>query len=197
MKTDKICRCRLVGSEIKIGNVVRFFEGENIFVDRDLTFFQVKMDNGFFVIFDFGVLVEWGGELQEDLLQHIVKHNDGSNVFTHEYVHYSFSKEKREILNDVVYFEGENIQDNILLAYSFALAQNHKLSFYESMVTETIDKSIYIPNELAQTGKIKLDNKKIAQLRGELFLINSDINLGFELLDTPNYFWENPNQNKF
>ena len=65
------------------------------------------------------------------------------------------------------------------------------------MVTETIDKSIYIPNELAQTGKIKLDNKKIAQLRGELFLIYSDINLGFELLDTPNYFWENPNQNKF
>ena len=53
------------------------------------------MDNRFFVIFDFGVLVEWGGELQEDLLRHIMEYNDGSNVFTHEYVHYSFSKGKR------------------------------------------------------------------------------------------------------
>ena len=47
---------------------------------------------------------------------------------------------------------------------------------------------------LAKHGKIKLPKKRVAQLRGQLFIDWSHSNLSFELLDTPNYYWENPDE---
>jgi uncharacterized Rmd1/YagE family protein len=37
-----------------------------------------------------------------------------------------------------------------------------------------------------------MNRKEIARMRGGLFLVEADINMNFELLDTPEFFWEFP-----
>ena len=45
---------------------------------------------------------------------------------------------------------------------------------------------------LAETGSIKLGRRDIASIRGHLFSTKSDIFLHYNLLDTPEFFWEYP-----
>lgn len=50
----------------------------------------------------------------------------------------------------------------------------------------------HLPEALAKTGKIALNRKDIAKIRGTLFSTKSDIILHYGLLDTPDFFWEYP-----
>jgi uncharacterized Rmd1/YagE family protein len=50
----------------------------------------------------------------------------------------------------------------------------------------------HIPLQLSTTGKIKLTKKEISKKIGELFLVKTKINLHYDLLDTPEFFWEYP-----
>ena len=45
---------------------------------------------------------------------------------------------------------------------------------------------------MAYTGKIILIKKEISKKIGELFLVKSKMNLHYDLLDTPEFFWEYP-----
>ena len=46
--------------------------------------------------------------------------------------------------------------------------------------------------QLATNGKINLSKKNISKKIGELFLVKSKINLHYDLLNTPEFFWEYP-----
>jgi uncharacterized Rmd1/YagE family protein len=81
-----------------------------------------------------------------------------------------------------------------LLAVSHALAQSAKLGRFEVMAERTIKDNAYLSRTLAKTGKIPLSRKKLSMLRGALFSTKSDILLHFNLLDTPEFFWEYPEQ---
>ncbi|MGZ4969820.1 MAG: RMD1 family protein, partial [Methylobacter sp.] len=63
---------------------------------------------------------------------------------------------------------------------------------FETNALTTINNTRYIPKSLAETGKINLSRHKIAKIRGQLFLTKSDIILNYDLLDTPDFFWEYP-----
>jgi uncharacterized Rmd1/YagE family protein len=63
---------------------------------------------------------------------------------------------------------------------------------FESQVLKVIEDNEYIPRGLATTGHIPLNRKQLAKLRGALFSTRSDIVLNFNLLDTPEFFWEHP-----
>jgi uncharacterized Rmd1/YagE family protein len=56
----------------------------------------------------------------------------------------------------------------------------------------TIEDTAHIPRALAETGRLNLSRRAIARMRGKLYLAVSDINLNFDLLDTPEFFWEYP-----
>ena len=78
------------------------------------------------------------------------------------------------------------------LALSHAFAQSTKLGFFEDNAQKVIQENSYISKKLAATGKIPLSRNKLAKLRGVLFDTSSDISLHFNLLDTPEFFWDYP-----
>ena len=49
----------------------------------------------------------------------------------------------------------------------------------------------HIPEELAETGKCDFKNDDIARLMGRTFLLSSAVNLYSDILDVPDFFWEN------
>ncbi|KAJ9443591.1 Sporulation protein RMD1 [Diplonema papillatum] len=81
-------------------------------------------------------------------------------------------------------------EPDVKLAYSFAMAQSEKLSFYEDRIDEQISATRKYPEELAAMGEVALSGKDIAKTKGQLFLHRMNIILHTDLLDTPDYFWE-------
>lgn len=79
-----------------------------------------------------------------------------------------------------------------LLAVSHALAQSVKLSTFETLVARTMQSTAQIPRTLAETGTTNLSRTELAKIRGRLFLTKSDIIVRYDLLDTPEFFWEYP-----
>lgn len=48
----------------------------------------------------------------------------------------------------------------------------------------------YIPEALTKHGYIPLRHHKLARMVGDLFVQRNEINLHSDILDTPDYFWE-------
>lgn len=104
---------------------------------------------------------------------------------------FSFAiKDSFEINYDQVIVSENTIFSKIAVASS--LAQNVKLIEFEEKIEKTIEENSKIPMELAKTGKINLNKKDTAKKIGELFLVKSRTNLHYDLLDTPEFFWEYP-----
>ena len=95
-----------------------------------------------------------------------------------------------KISEDTIYFDNESV--DVKIALSHAIAQTLKIELFEKQIAQTIEESSAIPKQLAATGKIGLNKKDISKKIGELFLVKSRVNLHYDLLDTPEYFWEYP-----
>ena len=78
------------------------------------------------------------------------------------------------------------------LAISHGLAQSVKLGTFENAIQKTFNSTKHIPLDLASRGKIPLSRSEIRRKMGDLFLERSSINLHFDVLDTPEFFWERP-----
>ena len=76
------------------------------------------------------------------------------------------------------------------LAVAFALAQSAKLGVFEATVEQTIQNTRSIPERMARDGKISLGRKQITKQIGQLFVDRASINLHSDILDNPDYFWE-------
>lgn len=76
------------------------------------------------------------------------------------------------------------------LAVSFAMGQSTVLAVFEARVESKVQEYKYIPETLAVSGKIKIPSKKIGTMIGEIFVIRHDLNLHTDILDTPDFFWE-------
>ncbi len=44
--------------------------------------------------------------------------------------------------------------------------------------------------ELAEYGRIPLTKTEVSQKIGELYMVKSSVNLMFDILDAPDYFWD-------
>lgn len=99
-------------------------------------------------------------------------------------------KESFEINYDQVVLDEDSILAKVAVATT--LAQNIKLIEFEDKIEKTIEENSKIPMELAKKGKITLNKKETAKKIGELFLVKSRTNLHYDLLDTPEFFWEYP-----
>ena len=153
----------------------------------------VDYKNGCAVIFAYGVVVYWNVDLddrralQQQLVEYAVKlHAEpqednfsyqtglGYDRFQHDHI------------------ELQSGDYKVLLALSHAMAQSIKLAAFESHAIETIRATSYLPESLAREGKIQLSRSEMAKIRGQLYLTKSDIILNYDLLDTPEFFWEHP-----
>ncbi len=96
---------------------------------------------------------------------------------------------------DVITLDSDNSQ--IKLAISYALAQAIKLEAFEDAIQVAIKKNSLLPEEIAISGVTSLSRKDLFKRMGEIFLARSSINLNSEYLDTPEFFWRNPNLEPF
>ncbi|RHZ07152.1 hypothetical protein DYB37_013799 [Aphanomyces astaci] len=92
-------------------------------------------------------------------------------------------------MNDVITLSSFRSSEKI--AISFAMAQSCKLDVFEERVEDSTKETRHIPQTLAETGEIKkYSQKDISQLIGRLFIERSDINLNSDMLDDPDFFWD-------
>lgn len=96
---------------------------------------------------------------------------------------------------DIITLDSDNPQ--IKLAISYGLAQSIKLEAFEDAIQDAIRKNAYLPSEIATRGVISLSRRDTFKRMGEIFLARSSINLNSEFLDTPEFFWRNPNLEEF
>ncbi|TDH73210.1 hypothetical protein CCR75_000524 [Bremia lactucae] len=92
------------------------------------------------------------------------------------------------ICNDAITLRSNRASEK--LAISFAMAQSSKLDVFEERVEETIRETKHVPQNLAATGSIQYSQSDISKLIGRLFIERSDVNLNSDMLDEPDFFWE-------
>ncbi|WP_192954741.1 RMD1 family protein [Gallaecimonas mangrovi] len=156
--------------------------------------FILPMPAGECIIFHYGVVVCWG--MAEDkakaFCQSLSAAVEGPIKATRDEISFAElgQNERLHIKHDHFVFPGNDSLSK--LAVSHALAQSVKLEAFEEQVAATIKETSPIPETLANQGKIRLPRRKLAVLRGRLYLAKSQVNLHFDLLDKPDFFWDHP-----
>lgn len=142
--------------------------------------------------FQYGVIVCWNvGKDDESRLIQLLRDFKGEPFgAAAKDVHDYRIGDSASISNDTIVLP--NNEPTTKLAFAHALAQSVKLMGIESSTAKTSEQIRGIPQALATRGKIPLSRKKARRLMGQLFLTKSIVNLHTELLDTPQFFWSNP-----
>ncbi len=160
---------------------------------RDVIHVAIKRshDTAHIFYFPFGVAVCWG--LTSDEEQHflaMVAMVQERTLDKTERDHFAVSfGDKAQILTDEIVVPNRDVLS--LLAISHGIAQSVKLEAFETQVQTTYNECKHIPEALAKRGKIPLSRREIRRKMGQLFLERSSINLQWDVLDTPEFFWEN------
>ena len=145
--------------------------------------------------FSYGCVVTWGlSENQERRLLDSVTRDHAHEPLPDDEVEFDdFGYvdgvgQKLSLLKDTIKLSSRETREK--LAISFALAQSAKLGCFETTVEKTIQSTKDIPQKMAVDGKIKLNRKDITRQIGQLFVDRSSINLYSDILDNPDFFWE-------
>jgi uncharacterized Rmd1/YagE family protein len=158
----------------------------------------IEDDFSWSVVFAYGAVVHWNVATdKQTALDTLLLGHAKSLHATPETEHFTFTLfcTATRIYEDSI--EIEFADPVTIFALSHGMAQSIKLASFESYAILTINNTRYIPQSLAETGRIKLNSRKIAKIRGQLFLTKSDIFLNYDLLDTPDFFWEYPEYESF
>ena len=150
-------------------------------------------------LFNYAVLVCWGVD-ENDRVQLIneLKAIIVDPVMAQSVEQFSYTLSLNttfQIHNDLLTVPNEESLTRLALSHAFA--QSSKLVCFEDQAEQVIRKNSFISKELAKSGSIPLTRKNLAKLRGTLFDVSSDISLHFNLLDTPEFFWNYPEQEEF
>ena len=158
---------------------------------KDAIIVDIK-ENQQVILFKYGVFICWNIEFEDlkfflDFIKDF-QINDFQKPIIEE-LNYTFDNEFKINLDTIYLDDSSSI---FKIAISQAISQNIKLQQFEEELQTSIDNNSNIPLQLSTTGKIKLTKKEISKKIGELFLVKSKINLHYDLLDTPEFFWEYP-----
>lgn len=155
---------------------------------------QVDLAIGEAFIFDFGVVVFWGADIDTEkrLLESISPFliDVIEPPITDDFTFSCEADPQQLIRSDHISLGSDDSMGK--LAISHGIAQSLKLAELEQYAEQTIENSSHIPRNMAESGSTRLGRKAIARMRGRLFLVESDILLHHALLDTPEFFWEYP-----
>lgn len=154
---------------------------------------RLELDEGEVWLFVYGALILWGvsEERKQSLisrLQDLVE--DPLEKAEYERYKFDFDGGELKIHQDRVSLPDREPLSR--LAVSHAFAQSIKLSVFEEQAQTVVEENAYIPRALARDGKSPISRRQLARRRGMLFSTKSDILLNFNLLDTPEFFWDYP-----
>ncbi|KAF9563200.1 DUF155-domain-containing protein [Agrocybe pediades] len=150
------------------------------------------------VFFEYGVVVFFGlDESQEkDILEDIenagvMRRNINEDDWEIEECHYTHDPHISypRIYND--FFTLKSRSHLLKLSIAHALAQSTLLAHYETSAQRVLSSplTLSIPQQLANSGALKLRRHEALKLTGRLFKLRRDINLVSNVLDVPELFW--------
>lgn len=148
--------------------------------------------------FDYGCVVFWGLTPREEkaaMTELAAFTTDPVNPAeldsSYDHMEFSFDRKvnpQRPIRFDRMRLRSLQIEEKLSLSY--AMAQSSKLFVFESKVLERVEQTRYLPNELASMGKIKSSKRDLNMLIGQLFVLQTEVNLFSSILDTPDFLWD-------
>lgn len=154
---------------------------------KDVIIFE-KNENLCF-LFKYGLAVFWDFEEVEYFLKKISPSLTGIKI-SEDYNYTISPNQPVKIEFDTIYMDSDDELKK--LSISYAIEQSIKLEEFERSIKTTLEETEHIPVDLAENGRVKMSRQDIAKKRGRLFITKSNIYLHFELLDTPEFFWEYP-----
>ena len=148
--------------------------------------------------YDYGCVVMWGlspqeekaalEELKEFATELYSEEEFIESCDTLEFVFDHKVNPKRPVRFDRMRLRSLKIQEK--LALSYAMAQSSKLFVFESKVLNSLEETRDLPRELAEKGMIKCSKRDLNMLIGQLFVEQTEVNLFSNILDTPDFLWE-------
>ncbi len=158
--------------------------------------------------FEYGCVVFWGltsheekaalEELSPFIVEPVTPTELENSFDTMEYIFdhhvsdanngHSSSANQRPIKFDRMRLRSLRLEEK--LAYSYAMAQSSKLFVFESKVLQSVERTRYLPKELANKGKITCSKRELNSLIGQLFVEQTEVNLFSSILDTPDFLWD-------
>ena len=102
---------------------------------------------------------------------------------------------KTRLNKNHIYFSIDSIQqfDKILLekyTFSDAISISIKLAIWENKLENFNETIQHISEDLKHGRKLKITNKQTSQKLGELYAMRHSINLDFNILNIPDYYWD-------
>lgn len=83
------------------------------------------------------------------------------------------------------------------LSLSYGFSQSIKLQSYEDKLDSLITKHAPLISEVSQTGGLHISRNKIRRIIGELLRAKSELNLTYNFLYKPKFFWKHPNLEEY
>lgn len=153
---------------------------------------NIVISNGDVFVFPYGAMVCWGvpEELEKQLITNLSEcFAEKLGAEDDDTFSYSYS-DKAKINADHIVLPNDHTRTK--LAFSHGFAQSVKLGGFENTIQNIIEHTKQLPQNLATKGKILLSRKQIRKLMGRIFIDRDSINLHLDLLDVPNFFWDEP-----
>jgi uncharacterized Rmd1/YagE family protein len=159
---------------------------------------HLELDEGEAWLFDYGAVILWG--VPEESKQALIGRlhdlvEDPLEKAEYERYRFQFEGSELKIHQDTVFLPDTEFLSR--LAVSHAFAQSIKLAVFEEQARAVIEENAHVPRTLALRGKSPIGRRQLARQRGMLFSTKSDILLNFNLLDTPEFFWDYPELEAF
>jgi uncharacterized Rmd1/YagE family protein len=149
-------------------------------------------------LFDYGVVVLWNFTENEELqvlesLRPFCNRMIEKGKWPMEDMHYQYdlsSANPPRMFSDMITLKSSS--PLIKLTISHALAQSVKLTFFENVMDETIERTYKLPRIMEKYGNVRMTRNDIMKLVGHLFGLKMDVNLISNVLDTPEIFYSEP-----
>ena len=77
-----------------------------------------------------------------------------------------------------------------ILAVSYAISQSTVLAIFEERIDRKVEEYKFIPETLSVKGKVSMPLDRIGMMIGDIFVIRHGLNLHSDILDTPDFFWD-------
>lgn len=140
--------------------------------------------------FSYGTVVMWGLSAEEEqIVLNQIRAFEDNQVASPDMEEYQYATgETAKILKDNITIPSDDMMTK--LAFSHGLAQSVKLGVFEKRIEAQVLATRYLPESLAQKGRIPLGRRDILKMMGQLFTERSFVNLHSDVLETPEFFWK-------
>lgn len=192
------CTAYCVAASLQFQQLIQHLQDNltHVTAFREAAFFECP-GAGRAVIFSYGAVVFWA--TQETQVQQLLStiREFAVDPIDHPPVdHFSFSIASQfKMADDQIILDSAD--PLVMLALSHALAQSVKLEFFETRVQQAVKSAQQLVDELSQKGRIHLSRREIARRIGWLMQQRYSINLHCDVLDTPDFFWDSSELEKY